>query len=212
MRLPLQLAQQTSRRRGKALQQCQQARAVDLLPQPACRRFFQVVRLVDHQVIEIGQQPTPHLGIREQESVVDDDEVRGLGLGASAMDVAVLFGAVNSHTVERVRSDLRPQHFLAAVQTELRAVPALGRVQPDQDLELELELVGILARFREEPAPPPQRAVVGPPLEKNRLEVPRQPLAQPRQVLAHQLLLQRVGVGRNDHALLMANRASDRRN
>src|SRR5260370_333708 len=99
--------------------------------------------------------PTPPHRIREQERVADDDEARGLGHGASAVAVAVLCRAVNPYTVERVRRDLRPQHFLSAVETELGAVPALCRVQPDQNLELEFQLVGVRARLGKEAPPTP---------------------------------------------------------
>ena len=82
-------------------------------------------------------------------------------------------------------------------------------MQPDQDLELEHELFRVPARLGQEAPPAPQGHVIRPTLEEDRLEVPGQPLAKPREVLGHQLLLQRVGVGRDDDPLAVSHRARD---
>ena len=113
-------------------------------------------------------------------------------------------------TVERVARDTSPQDLFPAVEAELGAIAALRRVQPDQDLELEHQLLRIPARLGKEAAPATQRHVVGAPLQQVRFEVPREPLAQGRQVFAHELLLERVGVGRDQYTLAVANRAGDR--
>src|SRR5260370_26897870 len=88
---------------------------------------------------------------------------------------------------------------------------AFGGVQPDEDLELEPQLVGVVAGLGEEPPPAPQRDIVRAAFEQARFELPGQPLAQPGQVLAHELLLKRVRVSRNDDTLSMANRTRDGR-
>src|SRR6266852_1515213 len=76
----LQLRQQAIPSLGQALEQREQPWAVHLLAQPARRRLFEVVRLIDHQVIELWKQATPDLGVGEQQGMVDDDKVRRLGL------------------------------------------------------------------------------------------------------------------------------------
>ena len=108
-----------TRRGGQTFEQREQARAVHLLAQTSRRRLFEVVGLVDHEVVEVREQAAPDLGVGEQERVVDHDQVRGFGLSAGAVDVALLLRAVDPDTVQRVRRDLRPEHFLAPVKAQL---------------------------------------------------------------------------------------------
>ncbi len=210
MRLSSELSEQPRPVPSQTLEEREQAGPVHLLAQTSGRRFFEMVGLVDDEVVELRQQPASHLRVREQKRMVDHNQVRGFCLGARAVDVAILFRAVNPDAVERVGGDVGPQDLLAPVEPQLRAIAAGGRVQPEHDLELELQVVGVLARLSQEPAPAPQRNVIRPPLEQARLEIPRQPLAQPGQVLDHQLLLQRVRVRRDDHPLPVADRSRDR--
>src|ERR1700686_394050 len=100
------------------------------------------------------------------------------------MYVAVLFGAVNADTVQRVGGNPRPHDLFPAVKPQLRAVAALCRMEPEQDLQLESKLLRVVADLSQIPPPPPQGHVVGAALEEARGEVPRQPVAQPRDVLA----------------------------
>src|SRR5205814_7744350 len=118
-----------------------------------------------------------------------------------AVDVAVLLGAVDADAVEWIARDLCPQHLLTSVEAELRAVAALGGVQPDEHLELEGQLLCVLAGLRKEPPPPAERDIVGAALEEAGLELPWQPLAQAREVFAHQLFLERVRVRRHHDPL-----------
>jgi hypothetical protein len=182
VRLLAELVKETVVAAGAAVarqtfEQRDQAGTVDLLAQTARRGFFEVMGLVDDQVVVLRQQAATDLGVGEQQRVVDDDQVRGLRLRTRAMHVAVLFGAVDADAVQRVACDPRPQHLFAAIQSKLGPVAALRRMEPDHDLELEHQLFGVLARLREVATPPPQRHVVGPALQEARLEVPRQPLA-----------------------------------
>ena len=170
-----------------------------------------MVRLVDHEVVVLGQEPTPHLGVGEEQGVIDNDQVGRLRLGAGAVDVAILPGAVDPDAVERVAGDGVPPDLLAPIEAELGTVAALGGMEPGQELELEHELFGILAGLDEVPAPAAQGDVIGPALQQAGLEVPGQPLPEPGKVLAHQLLLERVGVGRDDHALAVPDGARERR-
>src|ERR1700687_3541369 len=84
-------------------------------------------------------------------------------------------------------------------------------MQPDQYLELEAQLVRVAAHLSQVVPPATLGYVVRAPLEQAGSEVPRQPFAQPGNVLAHELLLQRMRVGRDHHALTMADRPGDRR-
>ena len=188
------------------LQQGDHARPVDLLAQSAGRRLLEVVRLVDDQVVILGQQAAAYPRIRKQERVIDHHQVGGLRLGAGAVDVAVLLGAVDAHAVEGVAGHVRPPDLLPAVQAELGAVAALRGVEPGEELELKHQLLGVPARLDQIPPPAPERDVVRPAFQKAGFEVPGQPLAQAGQVLAHELLLQRVGVGGDDDALAVADR------
>ena len=74
-----------------------------------------MVSLVDDEVFELGQQAASDLGIGEQQGVVDNDDVRRLGLGSGPVHVAVLLSAVDAHAVQRIGCDARPEDFLAAV-------------------------------------------------------------------------------------------------
>ncbi len=168
------------------------------------------MRLVDDELVIVRKQPAADLGIREQQRVVDNDEIRRFGLGASSMHVAVLGRAAHPDAVERVGGDVCPQHLFTPLQPQLRAVAALRGVQPHEDLQLEAELLRVLARDAEVASPPAQRDVVRPALQQTSLEVPWQ-LRQTWQVFVHQLLLQRVRVRRDHYALLVADGASERR-
>ena len=138
-----------------------------------------MVRLVDHEVVELRQEAPANLDIGQEQRVIDHDEVCGLGLRSRAVDVAVLLRTVDADAVEWVAGDPVPQHLLAPVQAKLRAIAALGGVQPDEDLELEHQLLGVLARLAEVAPPAAQRHVVRPAFEQACLEVPGQPFAQP---------------------------------
>ncbi len=92
----------------KSFQQSLQAGAVHLLPQAARGRVLQVVGLIDHQVVVLGQQAAADLGIGEQERVVDDDQIRGFGLRSRTVDVTVFFRAVDADAIQRIRRDARP--------------------------------------------------------------------------------------------------------
>ncbi len=215
-RLRTKLLQQPSGRRsagrptGETIQQRLEPRSIDLLAQTLRGRLLQVMRLVDDQVVIVRKQPAADLGIREQQRVVDDDEIRRFCLGASPMHIAVLGRAAHADAIERVGGDVRPKHLFTPLQPQLRAVAALSGVQPHQHLHLEAELLRVRAGLGEVAPPPSQRDVVRPALEQTRLEVPRQ-LRQTRQVLVHELLLQRVSVRRDHDALLVADGASERR-
>ena len=216
VRLALQLFQQPVHPPGivpprEALEQRDQTRAVDFLTQTPRCGLFQVVRLVDHEVVELRQEAPANLDIGQEQRVIDHDEVCGLGLRARAVDVAVLLRTVDADAVEWVAGDPVPQHLLAPVQAKLRAIAALGGVQPDEDLELEHQLLGVLAWLAEVAPPAAQRHIVRPAFEQACLEVPGQPFAQPGQVFGHQLLLERVRVGRDDDTLAVTYSPRDRR-
>ena len=214
--LPLQLIQQAVGPSvvvapGEPLQQGDQSGTVNLLPQPTRGRLFEVVRLVDDKVIELRKQAASCLDVGQQQCVVDHDKVGCLGLRTGAVDIAVLLGAVDADAVERIARDAVPQDLLSAMQPKLGAVAALRRVEPDENLELEHQLFRVFARLAQVTPPAPQRHVVGPAFQQACLEVPWQPLAQAGQVLAHQLFLQRVSVGRDDDPLPVPDGPRERR-
>jgi len=70
-------------------------------------------------------------------------------LPRSAVHVAVLFRAVDPHAVERVGCDVAHKTSSRPVKAQLRAVPTFRCMQPHQDLELELQLVGVLGTVRQ---------------------------------------------------------------
>ncbi len=141
----------------QAVEQRLESRSVDLLSQALGGGIFEVMRLVDHEVVEVRQQAASDLRVGEQQGVVHDDDVRRLGLGAGAVDVAVLGRAADSDAVERVRGDARPQQLFPAMQPQLGAIARLRAVQPDQHLELETQLLRVLAWLDEEAPPAAQR-------------------------------------------------------
>ena len=61
---------------GKAVEKRVETGAVDLLAEPLSRRFLEVMSLVDHEVVELGEETTPHFSIGEQERVIDHHQVR----------------------------------------------------------------------------------------------------------------------------------------
>jgi len=169
------------------------------------------MRLVHDQVLEIGQHSATLRGVGEQEGMVDDHQVGPLRLGAGAVDVAVLGRAEDADAVHRVRGDARPEDLLPALQAKLGSIPAVGLVQPGEHLELEAELLRVVAGLGEVAAPTPEREVVGAALEQHRLELPGQPLLEEGQVLGQELLLQGVGRGGDDHLLALGQGSAEGR-
>ena len=58
--MPLQVRQQATR---QAVEQRQQPRPVGFLAESAGRRLFEVMGLVDDEVVVLGQEASSHLGI-----------------------------------------------------------------------------------------------------------------------------------------------------
>jgi hypothetical protein len=112
--------------------------------------------LGDARMSGIRQQPAPGLGVGEQEGVVDHYQVRLLSLRPGAVHEAVLGRASDADAVERVRAYVRPEHLLPALEAQLGTVAGVSLVKPDHDLELELELLGILAGLHQVPSPAPE--------------------------------------------------------
>ena len=92
---------------------------IALRPKAARRGVFQVMRLVDDQVVVLRQQTTPHLSVGQQKRVVDDHEVCRLRLRPSAMHVAVVLRAVDPHAVHGIARDAIPENFFATVKAQL---------------------------------------------------------------------------------------------
>src|SRR5437660_4924296 len=116
MRLALQVSKQPV---PESLEESEQTGTVDLLTQAARRGDFQVMRLVDDQVVVLGQQTTTHLSVGQQKRVVDDHEVCRLRLRPSSMHVAVVLRAVDPHTVHRIARDAIPENFFATMKAQL---------------------------------------------------------------------------------------------
>src|SRR5206468_9582963 len=100
----------------QAFEEGHESRTIHLLPKSSGRRLFQVMRLVDDQVVVLRKQAAADLDVGQEEGVVDDDQIGRLRLGACAVDVAVLLGAVDADAVEWIARDLCPQHLLTSVE------------------------------------------------------------------------------------------------
>ena len=87
----------------------------------------------------------------------------------------------------------------------------MGPLEPDQDLELEAQLLLVVAGLGQVAPPAAEGEVVGTALEQAGPEVPGQPVLERGQVFGQQLLLERVGVGGNDDALAAVHRPRQRR-
>ncbi len=175
------------------------------------RLVLEVVRLVDDQVV-VGRQDVAagrHVG--EQQGVVDDEDVRGLGALAGALQKAGAVldeGTLGLDAGRVLGGEAGPGGVVAAVEVELCAVAGLGRAQPDQEARHEMRFFLRLRSGVPGGGPALQAEVVAAALERGDAQGLRLGLGQQgfddRQVLVDELLLQADGVGGDDDALVAA--------
>src|SRR5947207_48837 len=70
----------------QAFEEGHESRTVHLLPESPGRRLFQVMRLVDDQMVVLRKQAAADLDVGEEKRVVDDHQVGCLRFGACAID------------------------------------------------------------------------------------------------------------------------------
>ena len=174
------------------------------------RLGLEVVRLVDDEVVVVGQQRAADLEVGEQQRVVDDEQVRG---GRLVAGVAVETCALPCAGADRepARAHAVPREEFRAGQPQLRAVAGACLAEPRERLRQRAGVVGrrhVAVRRR---LPASQAEVVRLPLELGVPEVGDvqpwnavQHVQQVRDVLRDQLLLQVDGIGGDDDAHVVA--------
>ena len=169
------------------------------------RGVRELVGLVeDHRVArgqELGQALVAQHHVGEEQVMVDDDDVRGHGVGARLHHEALpVVRAVRAEAVLARRRDQRPDRGVLGDVGELGAVASVGGACKGDDLA---EVPGVLARGHAVVA---RRAlevvvadVVRAALEHRDGHRHAERIAHHRHVALEQLVLQRLGAGRHDH-------------
>ena len=104
---------------------------------------FEVVRFVDHQMVVGRQHLAVGLDVAEQQRVVDDHQMRGLGLAARPEKVAALeLGATRAGAGVEGHVELGPDPCFVLVHRQLGVVAGFGLLEPQLDLEQRLGLLG----------------------------------------------------------------------
>ncbi len=169
------------------------------------RGVRELVGLVeDHRVArgqELGQALVAQHHVREEQVMVDDDDVRGHRVGARLHHEAVTeVRAVRAEAVLARRRDQRPYRGVLGDVGEQGAVPPVGGAREGDDLA---EVPCVFARGHAVVA---RRAlevvvadVVATTLEHRDRHRHAERIAHHRQVALEQLVLERLGAGRHDH-------------
>ena len=136
---------------GGAAHLAQQARQVglgDAEAERVGRGGFEVMGFVDDQVVVFGQHAAAGGHIREQQGMVDDQQVGALGGLAGAVEGAGAAGALHAHfglAAFVFGGDADPDVALRrAVEVDLIAVAAVAELQPDQHLGQHAHLVDVV--------------------------------------------------------------------
>ncbi len=170
------------------------------------------VRLVEHDDVVLGEERAACTDVQSVEVRVDDDHVGDCGTAAGQLGEARLAhrAAVGAGALVAADGD-RSHHRVAGSEVQLGDVAGRCRRHPLGDAlqigdrlrrqlaQLEPSL-GILAGGGGELAQALQAHVVAAPLEHGPVEVDGQGLGEEREVLAGELVLQRLGGGGDDDA------------
>jgi hypothetical protein len=152
--------------------------AIGVKAQPVSGGVFQMVRLVDHQVLVLGQHVPAGDHVREQQRVIDDQDVRAFGGLARAPErarPAQIAGAAIGRAALGIGRNAAPGELLAgAEQRQLGAVAGLRGRQPDQQLRQQAHFLRAAHAAVPQSLEPPRAQVVGAALEHGRAELERQ--------------------------------------
>ena len=111
---------------------------------------FQVVGFVDDQVIVFRQDTVPDGDIRQQQGMVDNQQVGALGCLAGAVERAGAAGALDAGIGRAgfiFRRDAHPRLALdRPVDVDLGAVAGDGGLQPHQGFRQHAQFFGVLGR------------------------------------------------------------------
>jgi len=200
------VAEQAAAAVAQVGQLAQQRDLVQLERQAVGRRVFEMVRLVDNQVAVVGQHAVADLDIGQQQRVIDDQDVRRFRVAPCLVERARAVHLVAA-PVERAAlvlgAQARPDHvLLEPAQRDLALVAAVGLQQPDQDLRQHAQLAHRRRAAAAQRRQPARAQVVAAPLDHCRAAFHAQRLAQDRQVLVDELVLQ-INRGRADHDALV---------
>jgi hypothetical protein len=175
-------------------------------PEVLCRHVLQLVRLVDDRHVALGNHLAvgvlPDGGVRAQQMVIDDHDVRFGGTLAHPRDEAVrLSGARRADAALGRRGQVEPHRQILRQVLEFRAVAGPGACRPIADGR---HGVGVGKRHRHrilaEEIEAVKAEVVAPPLHVCGLERDAERVLQDGEVLREDLFLERLGAGRDEHA------------
>ena len=197
----------------------QQARQVDLGDAEAERvggGGFQVMGLVDDQVIVFGQHAVAGGDIRKQQGVVDDQQVGALRGLAGAVKGAGAAGALHAHfrlAAFIFGGDAHPDvAFGRTVQVDLIAVAAESLNCSQTSTLASTRISSTLSGPRWRRTLQAARAeVIAAPFEHGRAQIDAERVAQVGDIFLDQLVLQVDRIGRNDHARIVLHGQERRR-
>jgi hypothetical protein len=158
-----------------------------------------VVGLVHDQVIVLGQHVAAGRHVREQQSVIDDQQMGGLGGQLGTIEGAASTGALQAGLIGTalvLSRQAQPDFALGrAGQVDLVAVAALFLPQPDQDFCQHAQFIHRLRSVLAQVGQAAWAQVIVATLEHSRAQLEAQGGAQVGDILLDQLLLQVDGVG-----------------
>ena len=163
--------------RAQLLQEHEHVALVGRKAQLVGGHVLQVVRLVDDQVLVLGQDAVLRGQVRDQQGVVDHHDVRRLGLAPGPVEVALV--AAEVHAVVRLARlglgrDLAPGGVLRGHgDGQLAALAGERGGQPHQHLGGQPQLVHAKIAALPEGHPAAQAEVVGAALDQGRAELER---------------------------------------
>ena len=133
-----QVANDTARRPAQLAQKAQHVGLRDLEAQGAGGGGLHVMAFIDDQIIVFRQHAAAGSDIRQQQGVIDDDQMRALGRLARAIERAA---AGDAHLAAFglaafiLRGEAQPDIALGrAIEVDFAPVAAAAALRPDQDL------------------------------------------------------------------------------
>ena len=179
-------------------------------------RVLQVVGLVDHDRVGRGQGAAARGEVAQEQRVIDDDDVRGLGALARTLQEA---GAVAhegaggvGEAVLALGAEAVPDRVLPGQQAQAGAVAVLGAAQPDAEAGEQAGVGGAVGVGQALGRDAAAAEVVAPPLERGHAQLGgglgaervREQQLQRGHVLVKHLLLQVDRVGADDDTAALA--------
>ena len=165
---------------------------------------FKVMRFIHDEVLVFGQHAVAGDHIRQQEGVVDDQDVRGLGCHAHLVEGAGAAGAADAHlgfAAFIFGGEARPDFaFAGTVEVDLAAVTAAALIEPDQHLGQHAQFIRVVGAGLAQGFEAARAEVIAASFDDHGAHLGFEGVGEVGDILLDQLVLQGDGVGGDDHA------------